>query len=274
MDGRPHLARDIPGLRWAKMVIQRDAVVRNVLTDLAEQGLRVPAATKTALMKFWLLMEAKRSTVRAAFLADAKVWTDDDLLALLHFVVKLDMRIQHPVFGNGSCALSHMLLSQKTLTQLHDLLKGTVTFDYDDGSEMLVKTYLAEDLDTDTHAWLDDELDNGVPFEQHGVLSREEWHMDGERLEPAIDMVTMEALNRGLEPQRYLLEWIMYGFMDYRTGSNIPAPRQWRHEPTMHVPKEPWLLEAERKTLIEKLDDMVGVQDMKPATKVTRVPIY
>jgi hypothetical protein len=263
MDGRPHLARDIPSLRWVKMVVHRDSIVRGILTDLGEHGLRVPAGTKVALMKFWLLMEMKRMNLRTAFLSDKKVWTDDELLYLLHFVVKLDMRILHPVFGNGMCALSHMMLTQKTLTELHDLLKSNGDFDYDDGSLMIVKTYPAEDLDIDTHTWLEDEVDNGVPFEQHGMMCREDWHMDGDRLEPALDMVVVEATRRGLQPQRYLLEWTLYGFVDQDTMTNIPAPRKWRHEKAIHVPRETWPRETERKAVIDKLDKKVGVEGMK-----------
>ena len=54
---------------------------------------------------------------------------------------------------------------------------------YDEASDMLVRTYLQEDLDTDTHSWQDNEIENGVP--------EEDWGMDGARMEPAVDMVIM-----------------------------------------------------------------------------------
>jgi len=87
--------------------------------------------------------------------------------------------------------------------------------------------------------------------------------MDGDRLEPALDMVSMEAISRGLQPQRYLLEWTLYGFVDHHTMTNIPAPRKWRHEKKIHVPKGAWPREMERKSLIAKLDKRVGVEVMK-----------
>jgi hypothetical protein len=73
MDGRPHLARDIPGLRWAEMVIYRDSVIHGILTCLGSQGHRVPYGVHQMLMKFWLLMETKTTTARTAFLSDNKI---------------------------------------------------------------------------------------------------------------------------------------------------------------------------------------------------------
>jgi hypothetical protein len=255
MDGRPHLARDIPSLRWVKMVIHHDYIVCSILSDLAEHGLRVPAGTKVALMKFWLLIGMKRMNLRTAFLSGEQgVWTDAELLNLLHFVVKLDMRITHPVFGNGMCTLSHMLLTQKTLTTLHTFLKGKAVLDYDDVSEMLVRTYPHDELDLDTHTWLEDEIDNGVPNEEHGMLCHEDWDTDGDRLEPALDIVIMEAINRGLRPQYRNMEWMMYGFVSPASGTNIPAPQRSRHDNKLCVPTEPWPTEIERKKWTDKLD--------------------
>jgi hypothetical protein len=240
MDGRPHLARDIPSLRWSKMVEYRNGVVRGILTDMGIQGLRVPKGTHVALMKFWLLMEMKAMAIRTAFLSDKRVWTDDDILCFLHFLSKLDMCILHPVFVNGMCSLSHMMLTQKSLTPLYHLLIGSLALDYDDASDMMIRTYMSEDLDTDTHTWLDDEIDNGIPEEEWGLLCREGWDMYGERLEPAVNMVMMESIRRDLNPQRYLLDWALYGFFDYDRMENIPAPRKWRREQKVHVPTDPW----------------------------------
>jgi hypothetical protein len=69
------------------------------------------------------------------------------------------------VLGNGICELSHMLLTQKSLTTLFEVLAGKKVIYYDEASDMLVRTYLQEDLDTDTHSWQDNEIENGVPEE-------------------------------------------------------------------------------------------------------------
>lgn len=52
MDGRSHLARDIPSLRWTKMVIYRDRVTRGISTHPGPEGHRFPRGTRVTLTKF------------------------------------------------------------------------------------------------------------------------------------------------------------------------------------------------------------------------------
>ena len=95
-----------------------------------------------------------------------------DIIFFHLFLVKLDMRLSDPIFGNGMCELSHMLLTQKSLSLLYKVPTKKVVLDYDEATDMLVHTYLSEDLGTDTHTWLEDEIENGVP-EEWGILCRE-----------------------------------------------------------------------------------------------------
>lgn len=170
MDGRSHLARDIPSLRWTKMVIYRDRVTRGILISLELEGHRFHRGTHVTLMKLWLLMEMQITAMREAFLRDDKVWTDMDIVFFHLFLVKLDMRLSDPILGNGMCELSHMLLTQKSLSLLYKVLTKKVVLHYDEATDMLVRTYLSEDFDTDTHTWLEDEIENGVPEEEWGIL--------------------------------------------------------------------------------------------------------
>ncbi|KAJ4377214.1 hypothetical protein N0V83_000037 [Neocucurbitaria cava] len=211
MDGRSWLARDVPGFRWVGMVMQRERVVRQILTLLALEGHRVPKAAQGSLMKFWVLMELQSSALRQAFLRDRGIWTDNDLRMMQLIMVKLDMRFADPILGNGVCALSGMLLTQRSLSVLLAVLRGRLKMDYDTVTDIVVKTYVTEDLDTDSHPWLDDEVDNGVPFEEWGLMCREGWHMDGRRMEPAVDMVVAEGIRRGLHVQEWLLDFVLYG---------------------------------------------------------------
>jgi hypothetical protein len=166
-----------------------------------------------------------------------------------------------------------MLLTQKSLTSMYHLLLGKLTLDYDDATMMLVRTYLSTDLDTDGHPWLENEVDNGVPEQEWGILSREGWLIDGERLEPAIDMVMMEAIRRDLDPQKHLLDWSLYGFFDSHKMENIPAPRKWRRDKKIHVPSEPWPLEQARKNVIGKLDRKIGAVQMKMDINRSRIAL-
>ena len=46
------------------------------------------------------------------------------------------------------CELSHMLLTQRSLSLLYKALTKKVVLDYDEATDMLVRTYLSEDLGT------------------------------------------------------------------------------------------------------------------------------
>ncbi|KAF1954173.1 hypothetical protein CC80DRAFT_383937, partial [Byssothecium circinans] len=265
MDGRPHLARDIPSLRWTKMVVYREKVVNGILTQLALEGHRVPAEVHTLLMKYWLLMEMKTMALRTTFLSDRKIWPDDDIYLFHLLLVKLDMRFSDPVCGNGMCALSHMFLTQKSLTTLHDVLTGKLELDYDEATDMMIRTYAQEDLDVDEHTWLDNEFENGVPFEKWGILCKEGWALDGARLDPAVDLVIMEGIERGLQPQQYLIDFVQYGFVEEDEDGvaikNIAEPRVvgCGREREIVVPREAWPVEEVRLGMIKALDERVGV---------------
>lgn len=260
MDGRSWLARDVPSFRWLAMVLWRQRVVRSILTRLAMEGLRVPAACEASLMKYWSLMERKTGRLRSAFLRDRSLWTDTDIANMQLFAVKLDMRFLDPVLGNGVCELSHMLLMQRSLSSLWKVLTGRMRLDYDSATEMVVCTYLNEDLNTDAHPWLDDEVDNGVVEDQWGLMSKEEWHIDGARMESAYDMLVVEGVRRGLNLQQYYLDFVLYGFVDSETGKNIPIPRRWRQDKGIVMPSEGWPAKKTRERLIERLNQMVDLR--------------
>lgn len=205
---------------------------------------------------------------RTAFLADKEVWPDAHLVLFHLLLVKLDMRFSHPVFGHGMGGLSHLLLSQKSLRTLHNVLMGHTTLDYEDVADMLVRTYNMADLDTATHPWLLDDLANGVLTEQWGTLSRENWDEDGAPLDAAVDMVSMEALRRGLHPQKHLLDFMTYGYVeqdpegqDIEDLKNVIQPRKWRcDEIGVHIdPRgEVWPSGQPREDMIECWEKRIG----------------
>lgn len=198
-----------------------------------------------ALMKFWVVMEMNTTKMRQAFLQDSDIWTDADIFLFHLFHVKLDMRFANPILGNGACGLSHMLLTQSSLSALWKILTDKLKLDYDKTTDMLVRTYLTEDLDTDTHPWLDDELDNGIPEEEWGILCRERWHMDGTRMDSAADMV------------------IVYGFEDEKVGKNMPAPRMWRTDRGVVLHSGGWLGKRHRERILKALDERGGIHGIK-----------
>ena len=261
MDGRSWLARDVPGFRWIGMVLWRERIVRGILTRLAVDGShRVPKGTMSALMKFWCLMEMQTTAVRQAFLQDEDIWTNADLAHFQLFFVKLDMRFADPILGNGICELSHMLLTQKSLSTRWQVLTGKLKLDYDKTTDMVIRTYLIQDLDTDTFPWLDDEIENGVPEEDWGIMSREGWHVDGPRMEPAVDMVISEGIRRGLNVQQHYLDFVLYGHVDSYTGRNLPVPMHLRRGKSVVLSGGGWPGKALRERTIARLDEVFDVQ--------------
>jgi hypothetical protein len=228
MDNRSHLARDIPSLRWSKMVLHRQTVVHEILTLLAIEGHRVPRAAQTVLMKFWLVMEQRHQVVREAYLSSRTIWSDADILIFFLFLVKLELRFAHPVQGQGICELSRLLLTQTGLTVLRDVLKGRKIVDYDDLMELIIRTHPPEDLDLDTWPWLTDESSTAVLPNEMGLLLHEGWHEDGVSMPSALELLELEALRRGIHVGKYLVEFITYGVVDEESARNLPMPRCWR----------------------------------------------
>jgi hypothetical protein len=130
--------------------------------------------------------------------------------------------------------------------------------DYDKTTDLVVRTYLTEDLDTDTHPWLDDEIDNGVPQEWWGIMCREGWHMNGARMESAVDMLITEGLRRELHVQQYYLDFVTYGHVDVETGKNLPALRLLRRDKMAVLPVEGWPGKRERENMIKRLNELCG----------------
>ncbi|KAF2113573.1 hypothetical protein BDV96DRAFT_578063 [Lophiotrema nucula] len=225
MDGRSHLARDIPGLRWVNMILSREKVVQEILTLLALEGHRVPAQTKGVLMKFWVVMERTSQGVREAFLADRGIWKDEDILLFQLLLVKLDMRIGCPVDGHGCGALSHLLLTQKSLIRLRNVLAGR---DLDEAlDDIITKTYLEDDFDNDNFPLLIDHVQDGVPPHMFGELSHENWEgTSNETMESAVDLVIMEGMKRRLNIQFWLPDFVTAGWLDHE-GKNLPRPRKY-----------------------------------------------
>jgi hypothetical protein len=161
--------------------------------------------------------------------------------------------------GNGVGELSHMLLTQKGLGMLYKVLTGEMKLDYDKVTDLLVRTYLSDDLDLDTHPWLDDEIDNGVPEECWGLMSREGWHMDGKRMESAVDMVITEGIRRELDVQKYYLDFVLCGFID-EEGDNLPIPRTLGHRSAAKTVDMRWPSKRERQEALVSLRALAAAQ--------------
>jgi hypothetical protein len=208
------------------------------------------------LMKFWCIMEMKSRGMRRSFLAATHIWQDEDIEIFHCVYVKLCLRFADPIRGIGAVGLPHLLLSQRSLSLLWKVLTGRVRLDYDNVTEMVTRTYAIEDLDVEGQPWLDDEMDNGVPEEEWGLLAREGWLEDGEYMESAVDMVIEEGVRRGLHVQGKFLDFVLWGSVDGH-GKNIPVPRRERREVGML--EAGWPGKEERLDAVRELDERFDV---------------
>lgn len=257
MDERQWLARDVPGWRWVGMVLHRQQIIRGIVTALALEGLRVPRKMEEVLCKFWVLMEFRYSHLRLSFLQDKDIWTDADICLFHLFLVKLDMRFSDPILGNGTCSLSHLVLTQPSLTTLYKILTGKSKLTYDATTRLLVLAYPTDSLDLDAFPWLDDEIDNGVDEEHLGILMKEGWAETGTPMDSAVDMVITEGLRRELHVQRWLLDFVVYGHVD-RGGKGLPLVRKWRRNGVREYGG--WCGGRDRRRVVEGLDVRFGLK--------------
>lgn len=261
MDGREWLARDVPGFRWLAMVFSREKIVKSILTCLAMEGHRVPAACTAVVMKYWVVMEMNTTKMRKAMISNPKVWSDTDIILFQLFLVKLDMRLTDVILGNGTCELSRLLLTQRSLVPLWKVLNGKMRLDYESVSDMVLHTYPQSDLVVMGNQWLEDDVEN-MPEHMIGALSAEDWDWDGSgaRMDSAVNMLIEEGVRRGLHIQQYYLDFVMYGFVDDETWKNIPIPRKFRRDRDVVVlPKEGYPTVEEKKSVLKRLDDGVMV---------------
>ncbi|KAF2746052.1 hypothetical protein M011DRAFT_468914 [Sporormia fimetaria CBS 119925] len=255
---RRHLAREGPSFRWLKMVIYRDSVVRQILTCLALDGHRVPRATARAVLKYWVVMEKRTQALREAYVKSS-FWTDADILLFHFFLLKLDMRFSDPIRGYGGCELARLLLTQRSMVVLRDVLSGKINLTYWVLVPIVAKTYEHEELNLDEHPDLDDDEGLGVDPSYWGTMTNEEWVAEGPKMDSAVDVVVAEGVRRGLNAHRYLLDWMLYGYVDLEMGRNLPVPRLERDGRGVVVPREGRPLEGEIEKWVEKLDEEYGV---------------
>ncbi|PSN74456.1 hypothetical protein BS50DRAFT_16574 [Corynespora cassiicola Philippines] len=260
MDHRPHLARDIPSLRWARMVLHRDFIVDRIMTALALDAHRLPQRAKLTVMKFWVLMSMDTSRIRRLFVQDREAWTDEDLVLFQMFLVKLDMRLSDPVMGDGFADLAHLMLTQKSLAPLLHLLSGE-KFDYLDAEDWAVRTYVMEDLNLDEFPWLDDENETDIPPNECGLQSKEGWHHSGARMDSPMDMLIQESVRRHLHVHRWLVDFVLYGHVDPKTSQNLKFVQGLRADNGQAALKDVRLHEKVTKELLMKLAGRWGVQE-------------
>lgn len=213
---RPQEVRLVPSVRWLQMVVHRDRCVRDILACLARQGHRTPKGMGLSIKKMWLVMDVATSAGRAQLMRSGLI-KDMDLFNWQLFIVKLDMRCNDPVDGPGHDGLRKLFLGQKGLTPLWNLLKRKAFIDTLDVVKVMVRySYRVRPQHVNLPLF-------GVPPEEIGIVHLEGWGKGRVHLMRPDELVVHESVRRGLELKNYILEMVLWGYVDLVTGLDTPA---------------------------------------------------
>ncbi|EME82230.1 uncharacterized protein MYCFIDRAFT_83526 [Pseudocercospora fijiensis CIRAD86] len=137
-------SRDVPSLRWLQMVVWREGVVKDIMTQLVTKGLRTPRGSRDAIKRLWFMLDLPLNAHRLALMRCREYFSNKTLELLTHFLLKVDMfftdpalalyRFNHPNqrvwpnrWANGAalgCNLREKLLAERSLTSLWRVMRG------------------------------------------------------------------------------------------------------------------------------------------------------
>ena len=215
--------RTVPGLKYMQLVLGRDRYCREITAMMARNGHLMPRSMHDTLLRLWLLMDTGYTEHRRAMLRNPKLWRDEDLYNAQLLFVKLGMHFNDPVFGPSSYELLHLILGQRGLyplwqllmrkrfTTLSEIVEAKVRYDFD-----LTPDHLRECLPRGGHL-------HSVSLWQVGTGHREGWG-DGtsrQHLMRPDELVPVEAVTRGLQLDDHIRHMILWGYFDWETGENI-----------------------------------------------------
>lgn len=213
-------AREIPGLRYLQFVVSRDRECREIRAILASNGHRTPAAMHGTLLKLWMLMDIATSNQRACMLRNTHLWSDVDLYNAQMLFVKLGMHFNDPVYGPSSYELLHLMLGQKGLHSLWQLLMGRKFIHL---PELLELKMRYDTIVTPEH-WTNDymgEVIHGVHYDDVGTGHLEGWGKGELHLSRPDELIPVEAVARGLELDQHISNMMLWGYIDWATGENL-----------------------------------------------------
>jgi hypothetical protein len=134
--------------------------------------------------------------------------------------MKLDMRFNDPIDGPGSDELRKLMLGQRTLTPLRNLLKRTQYLDYLEILELAVKySYTARE----DHQHLPI---LGIPANEVGIGHLEGWGLGLIHLLRPDELVLYESTRRNLRLEKYVYTMMLWGYVDHKTKEEIKVTEE------------------------------------------------
>ncbi|KAH6690832.1 hypothetical protein EV126DRAFT_445119 [Verticillium dahliae] len=215
--------RHVPSLKWYQMVVLRERCVNDIVDALEQGGQQLPIGTERSLKKMWLLMDVATTKGRTTMIGNEALWTHADLHNIQFFLTKLGMHFRDPVWADPFMnTLVKLLLGQRTLyklwliltrrglTELRDIVKLKVCYDYLPVHEQYRRALFGEKV-------------FGVPAHEVGVLHLEAWGRGTGHLQRPDELIRTEAARRGLDIDRHIIYMILWGQKSIPEDA-LPAP--------------------------------------------------
>ncbi|KAK5050008.1 hypothetical protein LTR84_004127 [Exophiala bonariae] len=223
-----NIPRKIPSFRWLRMILHREKVIHELMTVFAEDGIPLPARCRLALKRMWFLMDIPDNARRIGSIHNRNFMSDLDLYFAACFFTKLDMRLNDPTSGEKRDGMRKLLLGQRSLTTVLQVLKRDIwTTRYELMQEWIKFKYVpaADEAGMDIF---------GVPAAEIGRGHLEYWGKRGKKdlgRQPELlmrpdSLVMREALRRGFRFDVHYVRFMLYGYVRPDTLEDY-APREY-----------------------------------------------
>ncbi|KAF3062603.1 hypothetical protein CFAM422_010716 [Trichoderma lentiforme] len=213
--------RKVPGLKYLQLVLGRDKYCREILAIMARCGHRMPSTMHHSLLRLWLLMDVATTQQRQAMLQMAHIFKDTDLYNMQMFFIKLGMHFNDPVYGPCTFDLVQLMMGQKGLFKLWQLLTRKKFNKLADILDLKLR-YDFNFVNEGTY-WMEHGLSQiqGIPLHEVGQQHKEGWGAGRMHLLRPDEAVPVEAVRRGLQLDDHLSHMVIWGYFDWKTGENI-----------------------------------------------------
>lgn len=241
MDSNPTVCRDVPSLRWLRMVTLRYSATRDIVANLAQHGHTFPdtAGVVQAIRKLWFMLDLPRSGGRIAVMHAQTYWSDKDICLANFFIVKLDMRLTDPVEGSGQTQLRDLMFGQRNFWVLRNLLFGRLS------KIEVLKIWVRYEYNASVP--LRDLPILGVPANEIGRGNLEAWGTGTTRLIRPDELIVREGIRRSMGLHLKYLDMIRWGYLAeakkrkkdmVRLGQREPFGGKWVEKEVVEAEKE------------------------------------
>ncbi|EYE98533.1 uncharacterized protein EURHEDRAFT_545146 [Aspergillus ruber CBS 135680] len=210
-----------PSPRWLKMLDSREKVVKDIMGFFDQSGYTLTSRCVGVLNKLWFLMDIPDNRRRTFAVQNKYLWSDNEVFYAVFIFAQIESRFTHNVSGTPRSGFRRLLLGQKSLTLLHDALKGTaLRTNYEVLREFIRWKYIPTPDEADMFLF-------GVPAGEHGLLQYEYYGRTAnrEKLQRPDDLLLREMTRRQLDMGS------MYAWVYVQSEMDPSLKRDYQLEP-------------------------------------------